>query len=685
MKKFLFFCFVISVQLSGFAQSGKGLSSESAEACTKDVVLEVAGEKILKDDFVRMFKKNSMSKDSLISRSELDEYLELFINYKMKLAQAREFGLDTLKSYIDETNQYRQQLVAPYLNDATVSRQLVEEAYEREKEIVAASHILISIPANATPKDTLAAYNKALKIRERILKGEDFETVAKEMSDDPSAKDRIDEKTNGKIKGNGGKLGYFTSMNMIYPFETACYSMKAGDVSMPVRTRFGYHIIKLTDRTPAFCSSMDIKHIWVSFDKHSESEAEETINKIWQELRDGAKFDTMALLYSDDKYSSANGGILKNQTITSLPESYICQLKNLQPLELSKPFKSDIGWHIVLPLTYKPLPSFEQQKAAIEERIAKDERSFKTIESFAEKSKQEYGFKEQKDLLSNIVKIMTDSVFFATWQVPENFDNTEELFRIGDYSYTVLDFAKEIEANQKKQTPEYIPEFVEKAYSDVVLEQVVRYADSKLEEKYPELKATIDEFRDGVLIFAITDKMVWNKSIADTAGLAAFYEQNKAKYLWDTRVSATLWSVEGEHNPQKLAKILKKATKKHWDNEKTKAKIAKAFKIDQEAADKRITYHWGKFENGDNQIVNRTIWCDTSSLKSNNVIIDSVSTKRNIAVVFHQFVPEEIKTLDECKGMATSDFQSYLEKQWIRDLRNKYEYKVCQEVYDSIK
>ena len=146
-----------------------------------------------------------------------------------------------------------------------------------------------------------------------------------------------------------------------------------------------------------------------------------------------------------------------------------------------------------------------------------------------------------------------------------------------------------------------------------------------------------------------------------------------------------MWSVEGEHNPQKLAKILKKATKKHWDNEKTKAKIAKAFKIDQEAADKRITYRWGKFENGDNQIVNRTIWCDTSSLKSNNVIIDSVSTKRNIAVVFHQFVPEEIKTLDECKGMATSDFQSYLEKQWIRDLRNKYEYKVCQEVYDSIK
>ena len=181
MKKFLLFCFVISVQLSGFAQSGKGLSSESSEACTKDVVLEVAGEKILKDDFVRMFKKNSMSKDSLISRSELDEYLELFINYKMKLAQAREFGLDTLKSYIDETNQYRQQLVAPYLNDATVSRQLVEEAYEREKEIVAASHILISIPANATPKDTLAAYNKALKIRERILKGEDFETVAKDM------------------------------------------------------------------------------------------------------------------------------------------------------------------------------------------------------------------------------------------------------------------------------------------------------------------------------------------------------------------------------------------------------------------------------------------------------------------------------------------------------------------------
>lgn len=324
MKRFLLFCVVALFQLDVIAQSDS------------DVVIEVAGEKVLKEDFVRMFKKNSPSKGASFSQEELDEYLELFINYKMKLAQARELGLDTLKSYLDETKQYRQQLVAPYLNDATVSKQLIEEAYERTKEIVSASHILINIPANATPKDTLAAYNKAMKIRKRIIEGEDFATLAKEFSDDPSAKDRTDEKTKVTIPGTGGALGYFTSMSMIYPFETACYSMNVGEVSMPIRTRFGYHVIKLFDRVPAFCSTMDIAHIWVSFDKHGEMEAESLINKAWNELSNNSSFVDVAKKYSNDAYSVNNGGVLNKQTISSLPSEYIAMLKNMKPMETSK-------------------------------------------------------------------------------------------------------------------------------------------------------------------------------------------------------------------------------------------------------------------------------------------------------------------------------------------------------------
>lgn len=673
MKRFLLFCVVALFQLGAIAQSDN------------DVVIEVAGEKILKEDFVRMFKKNSPSKGASFSQEELDEYLELFINYKMKLAQARELGLDTLKSYLDETKQYRQQLVAPYLNDATVSKQLIEEAYERTKEIVSASHILINIPANATPKDTLAAYNKAMKIRKRIIEGEDFATLAKEFSDDPSAKDRTDEKTKVTIPGTGGALGYFTSMSMIYPFETACYSMNVGEVSMPIRTRFGYHIIKLFDRVPAFCSTMDIAHIWVSFDKHGETEAESLINKAWNELSNDSSFVAVAKKYSNDVYSVNNGGVLNKQTISSLPSEYIAMLKNMKPMETSKPFRSSIGWHIVRPLKFRPIPTFEEQKANIENRISKDERSFETIESFAEKAKKEYGFQESKELLSEVVKIVNDSIFAGTWKMPTDFNNQEELFRIGDYSFTVLDFVKKIEEFQSKQTPSYIPEYIGKIYDDVVLEQVVKYADSKLESKYPDLKATIDEFRDGVLIFSITDRMVWNKSLLDTIGLQEYFTANRAKYNWEPRVGATLWSIDSDEKPAKIEKLLNKYIRKGLSNEEIKEKLAKKLKI-EEGKDEKIVYKWKKYEKGDNKIIDSLLWSDASQ-KSGTLkyYSDAGKEKRKIFVLLNDWVDIEPKELSDCKGLVTSDYQLFLEKQWIEDLRNKYDYKVNQQVYKSIK
>lgn len=648
----------------------------------EEIVLEVAGEKIPKKTFVEMYQKNNTSPDKIIDRKDLDEYLELFINYKMKLAQARELGLDTIESYVSEVNSYREQLVAPYLNDASITDTLIQEAYDRMKEIIRASHILIGIPANANPDDTLSAYQKAMNIRGKALAGEDFGKLAMEYSEDPSAKDRTDPNTNATIKGNKGDLGYFTSLNMIYPFETACYSMKVGDISMPVRTRFGYHVIKLTDRRPAFCSTMNIAHIWISNNNHSEEECERLIKEAKAKLNENISFDSVARMYSDDRYSAEQKGILNNQRINSMPAEYIEQIIGLELGKVSEPFKSNYGWHIVMPVSYVPLPSLEELRTAIEDRISKDERSFKTLESFAEKSKKEYGFFEDKTKLDAVVAIVTDSVFSATWKVPENFNSTEELFRIGDYSFTQLDFAKQIEKNQRKQMPIYIPEFVNKAYNTVVLEQVVEYADSKLESKYPELKATIDEFRDGVLIFAITDKFVWNKSLIDSTGLEEFYQANKDNYKWDKRAEVTIWNINKEKDIKKMHKALKKAQKKGWTNQETKEYLAKKFKI-KEDVDNIVKYKWGKFEKGSDKMIDRLVW-GLDSLSENTIVIDSTS-KRNIAVIFHRFIPEEVKTLNECKGIVTSDYQLYLEQEWIRDLRKKYSYKVNREVYNSIK
>ncbi len=656
------------------------LSLCSVAQTDNDVVIEVAGEKITKEAFLKMYNKNNLTPGK-IDKNDLDAYLELYINYKLKLLQAKELGLDTIPSYLEEVDKYRQQLIIPYLNDAEVTQSLIEEAYERTKTFVRASHILISLPENANPADTLNAYNKAMSIRERALKGEDFNALAKQYSDDPSAKDRKEQ----NYRGNGGELGYFTSMTMIYPFENACYSMEVGEISLPIKTRFGYHIIKLTDKIPAFFSTFDVAHIWVGIDKRPEQESKAIIDDVYAKIQEGQiTFDSLVKLYSDDKSTASVGGVLKNQKVNTVPANYIEEASKLKIGEVSTPFKTAFGWHIIKPVSYKAIPSLEQQRKTIEDRISKDERSFKSLESFESKAKLEYGFVEDKDGLKEIEKILTDSVFNATWIIPTEFSDNTELFRIGDFSFTINDFAKEIEKHQRIQPAEYIPTYIEKVYNTVVLEQVVNYADSKLEEKFPELKAEIQEFSDGVLIFSITDRMVWNKSLIDTLGLQTYFEANKQKYNWEKRVSTTLWSVEAaEKDKSKIEKLLKKSIAKSWTNEETKEKLSKKLKI-KEGIDKKIVYKWGKYEKGDNKTVDALLWSDTSQVKG-TIKSQETKNKKLTFLVLDSWVDDEPKELDDCKGLVTSDYQVFLEQQWISDLRTKYQYKIYRDVYDTIK
>ncbi len=672
MKKVfvLFALFVLSLNFNLFAQSDD------------NVILEIAGEKISKSEFLKMYNKNNYT-PSKIDKEDLDAYLELFINYRLKLLQAKELGLDTVPSYLEEVDKYRQQLIVPYLNDAQVTQSLIEEAYERTKLFVRASHILISLPENANPTDTLNAYKKAMSIREKAMKGEDFNELAKQYSDDPSAKDKKEQ----NYKGNGGDLGYFTSMVMIYPFENACYSMEVGEISNPIKTRFGYHIIKLTDKIPAFCSSVDLSHIWIAHINRSEQESERIINEVYEKLQKGdVSFDSIVRVYSDDKSTASTGGVLKNQKVNTIPADYVLQLSKLKVGEISAPFQTPFGWHIIKPINYKEVASFEQQKSAIENRISKDERSFKSLESFATKSQQEYGFVEDKELLKEIEKIVTDSVFTATWKIPADFTNDSEIFRIGDFSFTVNDLAKEIEEHQRVQPAEYLPSYVEKVYNTIVLEQVVNYADSKLEEKYPEIKSDLQEFSDGVLIFSITDKMVWNKSLIDTLGLQTYFAENHSKYYWEKRASVTLWSFDVEkEDTKKIESILKKAVRKGWTNEETKEKIAKKLKIkDQVDINKKIVYKWNKYEKGDNKMVDSLFWSDTSQGEGTLRLYET-KNKKVTFLILNSWVEPESKQLDECKGLVTSDYQSFLEKEWIKELRAKYHYKIDQQVYDSIK
>src|SRR5690606_20104873 len=201
------------------------------------VILTVAGEDVTKTEFETIFKKNN--RDADVSPEALQEYMELFINFKLKVKEAESLGMDTIQQFVTELAGYREQLARPYLTDSEQNEALIREAYERKKEEIKASHILVAIPANPTPKDTLKAWNEIMAIRKQAVSGKDFAILAANHSTDPSAKD------------NGGSLGYFSALQMVYPFENAAYNTKVGEISQPIRTRFGYHLVKVEDRRPS--------------------------------------------------------------------------------------------------------------------------------------------------------------------------------------------------------------------------------------------------------------------------------------------------------------------------------------------------------------------------------------------------------------------------------------------------
>ena len=262
------------------------------------VLMTIDNKPVTKAEFIRIYNKNNTN-NNVIDKKSLEEYLDLFINFKLKVAEAESLGLDTATSFVNELAGYRQQLAKPYLVDKKVDEELMKTAYDRLKYDVKASHILIKIENVLDEKEEAAAYNKALKLRKKILKGSSFESIARKESDDPSA------------KSNGGSLGYFTGFQMVYPFESAAFNTPVGEISMPVKTRFGYHIIKVFDKRPTV-GKVKVAHIMISVKQGSESnekfDARKRIDAVYAKLLAGEDFAKMAQDFSDDKGSASKGG-----------------------------------------------------------------------------------------------------------------------------------------------------------------------------------------------------------------------------------------------------------------------------------------------------------------------------------------------------------------------------------------
>ena len=380
-------------------------SGATVQAQSKDdaIFIDFGDEKVTKAEFKRVYQKNNSGE--IISKSTVDEYLDLYINFKLKVKEAVSLEMDKDPAFIRELSGYRKQLAQPYLTADGIIEELKKEAYDRLQYDVKASHILIKLDQDASPEDTAAAYKRAFRVKKNLENGQDFELMAKQYSDDPSA------------KTNAGNLGYFTAFYMVYPFESAAYNTEVGEISDIVRTQFGYHVLKVVDKRPSV-GNIQVAHILISNDQElsKTDDPEGKIKEIYAKIEQGEKFDDLAAQFSDDTRSAADGGILPMFGVGRMvPEFEKAAFDLKADGDISEPFSTPYGWHIVKRIQHSPIGSFETVEAEMMQKIKKDSRANLSQASVINKIKNQYGFSENLKERDDFYKIIDSSFFKGTW------------------------------------------------------------------------------------------------------------------------------------------------------------------------------------------------------------------------------------------------------------------------------
>ncbi len=643
-----------------FLLSQPSLNAQNSD--NYDPVLFTFGDDVVRlSEFKYVYNKNNQNDKDAYSKESLDEYLKLYVNFRLKVKEAEVMKMDTITALMSELETYRKQLAKSFLYDKEVNTKLVKEAYDRTIEEVKASHILIKIDDAALPADTLEAYRKATKIRNKIMNGQSFEKLARENSDDPSA------------SSNGGNIGWFSAFQTIYPFESAAYNLKKGDVSKPVRTSFGYHIIKLTGRREAQ-GTIQVAHILAKTSKNATPEqlkiAKEKIDMVYTKLQEGENFDQMVIQYSEDKFSSKKRGMLPAFGTGKMVEpfedaAFALKEKN----DYSEPVQTEFGWHIIRLDERTPVASFKELEPKISSRIERDSRSAVAKNVLIEQIKNEYNFKEypkaRKALYLKVGETLPNGRF--TMADKSNLDS--KLFTIADKSFTQLDFVEFLEKNQKKRRNESGSKVYNDFYAKFKEQKLLEYEESQLERKQPDFKALMKEYRDGILLFDLTDDKVWSKAVKDTAGLEVFYETVKTKYMWKERIRLDVYICANE----KVAKKVKKLIEKKGADSKMVLNTLNTDKMPN-----AVSVNSGFYERGQDAAADATDWM--VGVKEPKAADGGKYTVAHVKEV----VSSQPKALNEAKGFIVSDYQEYLEKQWIEGLRKKYPVMVKQDALNSL-
>lgn len=499
------------------------------------VILTLGDRAYSTDDFFQSFTKNQMTGDSA-QRTDIKEYFDLYTNMKLKVMAAESGGRDTTEAFREEMETYRKQLAQNYLTDKSAVETLANEAYERMQQEVSASHILIPVADEALPADTLAAYEEVEAIRKRVVAGEDFATVAKQHSKDANT------------AANGGNLGYFTTFALVYPLETAAYTTPVGGISAPIRTRFGYHLLRVNDRRPSR-GKVQVAHILARISPSAAPAGQQAIkariDAIYDRLQKGESFETLARETSDDATSRNNGGILPMfETGRNVPAFEEAAFALTTPGSYSKPVQTNYGWHILKLIARKPIEPYAELAPALRQKVVTDTRADVLRQGVERRLRRDYTVAENKNTLNAVLAKADSNLVRGRWKAVSISDADllgKPLFTINAKPYTVQQFAQYV---QQKQTPRQagaVPSVVmQRLYNRFVGDQLIAIEEANLDRKSPEFRALLTEIRDGVLLSGMMEENVWERSMTDSTGQKQHYEANKERYKMPERAFATI-------------------------------------------------------------------------------------------------------------------------------------------------
>ncbi len=644
----------------------------SAQSYANKTLITIGDKEIPVKEFMSTYEKNNVNTD-VIDKKNVDEYLDLYVDFKLKVTEAENLKMDTSASFIRELNNYRQQLAKPYFSNDDITDELVKEAYDRMQYDVNAAHILIKCDVNAVPADTLAAYKKAMSIRERALKGEDFNALAAELSEDPSARDYEEIPGVRKAyKGNKGELGYFSVFDMVYPFETGVYNTEVGGISMPIRSSFGYHLIKVNSKTPA-SGYIRAAHIFLAVDPNDPEKSDSLVKikaqNIYNEvINDDKNWTDYVRRYSDDKGTINNNGVLSPFRVNQIVPEFISVIKTLEPNQIAEPVLTPFGYHIIRLVGSTPPGTFEQEKEKIREKVERDMRGQLSEEIAMRRIMKDNNFKENNKVKDAFIATIDSAIIEAKYQVSEDVNTKQVLFSTKDRSWTVQDFVDYIYAKQKRQGFMTPAAYSYQLYNDFLQQEVFAYEDSKLEEKYPEFAALVQEYHDGILLFSLMENQVWNKAAEDTVGLQDYYERNKESYMWKDRVKAMVVTCQRKDNVEEIKNLMVEGLE--YDT------LRAYVKENNSQASVRFSF----YQKGDNVNVDATQWKEGTIA----VYPSAVDNTTQIIKIVEVRQPEP-KSFKEAKGLVTSGYQAELEVKWIEQLRAKYPVTVNEKLLNKVK